>query len=196
MGSGDDHGADEADEKRTASGRLTELHHYYRQHPVTGPAGHSYIASESRPTVVHSAAPGNVDWDVVDHIANTVSEIGAFTQAANPEAAPAPAHVEAVYAWCVANTANAPEDVQQARDALVYRQSLEHAIRLGDVSVVCPHRCPACRTFGLLWRAPIQRALCTNRKCLNKDGLSNTWTLARLAREHVAAQKFLRVRAT
>ncbi|MFD9004474.1 hypothetical protein ACFV0T_26535 [Streptomyces sp. NPDC059582] len=180
----------------TPAGLLAELHGYFQQHPVTGPAGHSYIAAGSRPTMVHAPAPGNTNWGVIEHIGRTVGEVDQFTRKANPAATEPPAHVAAVYEWCVENTQNAPEDVQQRRDALMYRQQLEHAIAMGDKDVVRPHRCPGCNTFGLVWDRRTLSVRCTNRRCLGEDGLSTTWTLARLAHEHVIAQKSLRVRAT
>jgi hypothetical protein len=67
---------------------------------------------------------------------------------------------------------------------------------MGDFKVIRPHRCPACRGFGLMWQGHKRRAVCTSRRCLTPEGLSNTWSLARLAYEHVAAEKSLRVRAT
>jgi hypothetical protein len=47
-----------------------------------------------------------------------------------------------------------------------------------------------------MWQGHKRRAVCTSRRCLTPEGLSNTWSLARLAYEHVAAEKSLRVRAT
>jgi hypothetical protein len=186
-------------EDDTAPALLAELVHCFRERPVTGPAGHSYIASEPRATATHPGAPLNLT--VVDHIDATVKELADYTRETNPDAEPLPAHVEDVYRWCVENTQNAPEDLQQRRDTIVYRQKLEHAIAMGDHDfvrkAVRPIRCPACRTFGLMWRSEDQKAVCTNGRCLTKDGLSHRWGLARLAYEHIAGQqKSVRVRAT
>ncbi|MFJ4473308.1 hypothetical protein ACIP2X_38240 [Streptomyces sp. NPDC089424] len=178
-----------------AAESLAELSKFFRSHPVTGPAGHSYIASEARPTRVHAGAPANLT--VVDHIDATVAELADYTRQANPEAGTLPPRVEAVYEWCAENTKNAPQDVQQRRDTIVYRQHLEHAIAMGDTKVVRPIRCPACRTLGLFWKREISRAICTNARCLTKDGLSHRWTLARLAHAQIEdRQKSVRVRAT
>lgn len=172
----------------TATSRLRLLRRDFLEHPRTGPG----------PRACAPVVPGTpVNLDVVDHITAAVQEVVDDTLAVNPKARPLPAdRIEAVYAWYVANTANAAPAQAQRRDTIIYRQRLEHALAMGDASVIPPHRCPACNTFGLRWQTAMRRALCTNRRCLTKDGMSNTWTLARLAYEHVAAEKSLRVRAT
>lgn len=172
----------------TATSRLRLLRRDFLEHPRTGPAGR-------RSTPVVPGTPANLG--VVDHITAAVQEVVDDTLAVNPAAPPLPAdRIEAVYAWYVANTANAEPAQRQRRDTIIYRQRLEHALAMGDASVIPPHRCPACNTFGLRWQAGMQRALCTNRRCLTRDSMSNTWTLARLAYEHIAAEKTLQVRAT
>jgi hypothetical protein len=153
---------------------------HFRQHPVTGP-------TERGPATVTPGAPLNLR--VVDHITASVQEITDYTHAVTPGAAPLPARVQDVYRWVVANTTTADEAVQQRRDTIVYRQSLEHALAMGDIKVVRPHRCPACHGLGLMWQPSLQRAVCTSRRCLTRDGTSQKWTLARLAYEHVAGQK-------
>jgi hypothetical protein len=130
-----------------------------------------------------------VDLDVVDHIQASLREVVDDTLAANPDAGPLPPRVEGAYRWYVENTANAPEAVQQRRDTVIYRQSLEHAIALGNTKVVRPHRCPQCRTLGLMWPRGGERAVCTNRRCLDADGMSSTWDLAQLAYAYIAGQK-------
>jgi hypothetical protein len=167
------------DDDTAATGRLTTLLAHFLQHPVTGPA-------ERSPA---SAVPGTpLNLRVHDHIQAAVREVVDDTLAVNPHPSPLPERVEAVYEWYVANTANAEQAQRQRRDTILYRQSLEHAIAMGDVKVVRPHRCPACRCLGLMWRAELQAAVCTNGNCLTKDGRSRRFALARLAYEHVAAK--------
>jgi hypothetical protein len=178
----------------TAASRLRLLNEHFRQHPVTGPAGHSYISSEPRATATAPGIPYNVGVD--EHIRDSVQEVVDDTLAVNPDAGPLPERVQDAYRWYMANTRNASTAQQQRRDTIIYRQQLEHAIAMGDTKVIPPHRCPACRCFGLMWQAQKRRAVCTNRRCLTPEGMSNTWTLATLAYEHVAAQKSLRVSAT
>jgi hypothetical protein len=160
-----------------AEGRLGTLLKHFRQHPVTGPV-------ERGPASVAPGAPVNLA--VVDHITASIREVTAHAREVNPAASPLPTRVQAVYAWYLANTATADAAQQQRRDTIVYKQSLEHAIAAGDRSVVRPHRCPACRTFGLFWRPELSKAVCTNGDCLTRDGLSHKWTLAKLAYEHIA----------
>ena len=171
-----------------AAHRLALLAEHFREHPVTGPSVRA----------APQASPGApVNLAIVDHISASVRELADYTHTVNSAASPLPKNVEAVYAWCVENTEHAPEVSQQRRDTIVYRQSLEHAIAAVDYLVIRAHRCPACRCLGLMWNAGMGRALCTNRKCVDQDGTSRTWTLANLAWAHIEGSKKLRnVRAT
>lgn len=173
----------------TAAGRLAELYAHYRQHPVKSAAGHSYISAAPRATA--SVPEALVNLEVVDHIQASLREVVGDTLAANPDAGPLPPRVEGAYRWYIENTRNAPEADQQRRDTVIYRQGLEHAIAMGNRKVVRPHRCPQCRTLGLMWPRTLEaeRAVCTNRNCLDAEGMASTWTLAQLAYEHIAAQK-------
>ena len=170
----------------TASNRLRILNRHFREHPVTGPEGHSVTGPTSRPTAVAPGLP--FPAQIVEHIDRSVAEVAAHARAVNPDAGPLPARVEAVYDWYREHTANAPAAQRQRRDTIEYRQRLEHAIAMGDTKVIRPHRCPACKTFGLMWIHEAQRAVCTNSRCTTKTGLSSSWSLARLAYAHVAAQ--------
>ncbi len=183
----------------TAANRLRELLNY-REHPVTGPEGHSYTAFQARtPT---AASPALCDLDVVEQIGSAVAEVERHTRAANPDAGPLPAHVAAVYDWAREHTAHAPQVEQARRDMREYRHYLEHAIAAGDTSVVRPHRCPDCQTFGLFWPRSNGRnvkalVVCVNRHCADRNGgVSRAHSLARLAFEHVTAQKMLKDCAT
>jgi hypothetical protein len=129
---------------------------------------------------------------IVDHITDSVREVVDYTRSVNTLTTPLPEDVAGVYAWCVANTRHAPETHQFRRDVIVYRQRLEHALRAGDDSVIPPHRCPRCRTFGLMLR--FGKVVCTNRRCLTSDGMTRTWSLGRLAYEHVKRQSKIRDR--
>ncbi|MEW2266905.1 hypothetical protein [Streptomyces sp. NPDC047868] len=174
MGIGDDD---------TAATNLRLLETHFRQHPVTGPT------ERSAPTVKPSVP---VDLDVVDHIRACVTEIVTDVRAVNASPGPMPERVTDVYTWYLDNTRTAGRFQQQRRDTIIYRQRLEHAIAMRDFTVIRPHRCPQCRTMGLMWRVELKRALCTNMRCLNEDGMSNAWTLARLAYEHIAERENIR----
>jgi hypothetical protein len=169
-----------------AAQRLHQLHTYFREHPVTGP-------TEGR--AGHVTAPAPMNLGVLDHMTASVREVVDHTRSVNPAAGPLPQRVRDVYAWCHENLEHADEDDRQRLQVIEYRQYLEHAIRAGDTDVIPPHRCPECRTWGLMWLAPRQRALCTNRECVDQDGLTHTFDLARLAYEHVAAQQSKKISA-
>ncbi|RSN39994.1 hypothetical protein DMH12_36175 [Streptomyces sp. WAC 04229] len=172
------------DSTDSAAARLRQLNQYFREHPVTGPLeGHSPQA----------AAPAPLSLATLDHVTASINEVIKHTRSANPSAGRAPTRADAIYDWARQHTEHAPEAVQQRTAAIEYRQYLEHAIRAGDWrKVIRPQRCPECRTFGLMWQADTQRALCTNTRCVDRDGFSTTVTLARLAHQHVTAQKKLR----
>lgn len=180
----------------TAAARLATLHAYFRQRPVESAEGHSYTAFRARTPAAASPVP--YDMDVVEHITAAVAEVTAHVHAVNPDAPMLPQHVADVYALAREHTEHAPEVEQQRLDTLEYRHRLEHAILAGDTNVVRPHRCPACRTLGgLFWQAATQTVVCVNLHCAKRNGgISHQWTLARLAYEHVAAEKMLRDCAT
>lgn len=182
------HGEEAADD---AAARLRHLHTYFREHPVSGPEGHSYISSEPRATATAPGLPYNAG--VVEHIDRTVAEVTAFTREVNPQAEPFPDSVLDTYRWCVENTTAAPEDVQQRRDTLKYRHSLELAIAAGDTAVVRPHRCPDCGTVGLHWQPSLQQAVCFNRHCARRNGGTHRKvTLSEIADWAVEIRKNLR----
>ena len=159
-----------------AAASLSLLAQHFLEHPATGPTPGGSTTPTSRPPV---------NLNVVDHITATVREIADYTRQVTPDAGPLPDDVADTYRWMIEHTAAAPETVQRRRDTLVHRQYLEHALAMGDRSVIPPHRCPACRCFGLRWSAAARKALCTNRRCRTEDGTSRMWTLSQLAHEHI-----------
>ncbi|MFD8488576.1 hypothetical protein [Streptomyces sp. NPDC059712] len=175
------------DSTDSAAARLRYLNDYLLEHPVTGP-------SDCRNPTRTLSTP--ISLGTLSHIDASVREVITHTRKANPDAGQAPTRADAIYDWARQHTEHADEAAQQRRDAIEYRQYLEHAIRAGDWrKVIRPQRCPECRTFGLMWRSG--RILCTNSECTDTDGTSTTVTLARLAHEHVTARKNLRqVRTT
>lgn len=174
----------------TAAGRLHQLDQYYREHPVTGADGHSYISNQPRPSATHPGLPFNVR--VLEHIDRTVTEVVDHTREINPEATPPPENVLDVYRWCAENTAHAPEVEQQRRETLEYRHWLEHAVAAGDTKVIRPHRCPDCMTFGLMWDNLTRQVRCTNRDCVDEQGLGTVVSFSRLAHERIAGKNNLR----
>ena len=121
-----------------ATQRLADLHTYFREHPVTGPEGHSYVNSGPRPARISPALPFNAGTS--DHIQASVQEIADCTRTINPAAEPLPQCVVDVYDWCRRNTAQADEAQEQRRETVIYRQYLEHAIRASEYEVIPPHQ--------------------------------------------------------
>lgn len=151
---------------------------------------------------------------IYDHIKATGDEIAGLTESLRAAAptTPRPAEADRVYAWMVAETAHLEAEVQLARDAVIYRQGLEHAILMGETKVIRRHACPACDTWGLMWdrdrytatgagpdeepTGPRGAVVCLNRYCADDDGAATTWTLAQLAEDHVARRTRTAARAT
>ncbi|CAL9668561.1 hypothetical protein SUDANB145_07291 (plasmid) [Streptomyces sp. enrichment culture] len=165
----------------SAASRLRHLTTYLREHPATGPAvGHNPNPVASTP----------LSLGTLSHVDASVRELTDLVRKANPAAGPAPSRADGIYDWAREQTEHAPDAVRQRRETAEYRQYLEHAIRAGDWrKVIRPHRCPECRTFGLMWQGDMQRALCTNTDCTDPDGFSTAVTLARIAHEHIAGRQ-------
>jgi hypothetical protein len=131
-----------------------------------------------------------INTGIVEHMQAAVAEIITHTQAAAPDAGPAPTDNTAVYEWMRDHTRTLDEHRRLAAEAIVYRQTLEHAIALGDHTVVHRHPCPACGCFSLFWRGTRQRAVCVYKRCPGMiNGQSRTWPLKQIAYEHVQARK-------
>lgn len=141
---------------------------------------------------IENTAPLNVD--TLSHIHASVREIKEYVAIESPGTVePLPRDAAGVYDWCVRNTEHDDEAVTRRREALMYRQYLEHTILAGDVKVVRRHRCPGCGTVGLHW---VGRVVCRNRRCRTPDGLAPTWSLSQLATQYIADQEKRRRRAT
>ena len=169
-----------ADETATAAARLRLLRAGTHAPPSPGPGPRSRNrTSESRPPV---------DVAVIDHIAATYREVIAHTREIAPAAGPAPADEAAAYEWLAANTPHVSAEQQQARDAMILRHSLEHALALGDKAVIRRIPCPACHCWSLFWRRTSHVAVCVNRDCRDRHGQPSTWVLRQLAADRVAAK--------
>ncbi|MEV2259133.1 hypothetical protein AB0J13_10795 [Streptomyces anulatus] len=164
----------------TAERRLRLLQAEFTQHAKTGPG-------DGR-TATRTESPAPLNLAVIDRIRAAVHEVVEHTRTAAPGAGPLPADTARVYDWARQNTAHLGTERQQARETLIYRQDLEHAIEMGDTGVIRKHPCPGCGCYGLAWRPARQRAACPNRYCLDDDGLSRSWQLAALAHHHIARQ--------
>ncbi|WP_097865851.1 hypothetical protein [Streptomyces sp. rh34] len=147
-------------------------------------------------TATRTESPAPLNLAVIDRIRAAVYEVETHTRAAVPDAGPLPADAARVYDWARQHTADLEPQRQQARETLIYRQGLEHAIEMGDASVIRKHPCPGCGCWGLIWRPAAHRAACVNRYCVDHDGLSHTWPLKTLAHHHVARQFATKTSAT
>ena len=87
-----------------------------------------------RATAVFPPAPVNLG--LLAHIQRSVTELVHETRAVAPDAGPAPAEASAVYAWMTAHTSHLDDARAQYRQAVVYRQGLEHALLAGDETVI------------------------------------------------------------
>ncbi|MFF2411819.1 hypothetical protein [Streptomyces sp. NPDC058092] len=123
---------------------------------------------------------------VVDRIRAAVYEVEHHTRTITPDAGQYTGEESRVYDWARQHTAHLKTEQQNAREAIIYRQGLEHAIAAGDTTVVRKHPCPQCGCWGLYWREAAQRAVCVNHYCVDDDGVSHMWELKRLAHDHIA----------
>jgi hypothetical protein len=172
-----------------ASRALRLLNHPdLRHHPQTGPNGQP----SSRATT--PSAPLNLD--LVDYMARTVQEVADHTRHVTPDAGPVPRQVADIYTWYLENTEHADEHQALHRDFVIERQRLEHAVRLGNTHEVSKHPCPRCGRWGLMWQTGGTRALCSHVNCRTPDGLSSTWSLARLAAQKIQRTEIWRRAAT
>ena len=174
-------------EDTTTEQRLRLLKQEFIQHPATGPGD----GRSSRPTV----APAPLDLAVVDRIGAAVAEMERHTRAVAPTAGPYTGDDTRVYLWSRRHTAHLDTQNRQAIEAIIYRQGLEHALAIGDTTVIRQHPCPHCGCWGLFWREAAGEAVCVNRNCA-EGGVSRTWSLARLAQQHIAGQETFQTRAT
>ncbi|MFF8422890.1 hypothetical protein [Streptomyces sp. NPDC015680] len=172
----------------TAAQRLRLLQQEFVQPVRTGPGD----GRSSRPT--HAPAPINIS--VVDRIRAAVYEVEHHTRTIAPDAGHFTDEESRVYDWARQHTDHLATEQQNALEALIYRQDLEHAIVAGDTTVVRRHPCPQCGCWGLYWRAEARRAVCVNHYCTDDDGISNAWELKRLAQEHVTQKSAVARRAT
>lgn len=158
-----------------------------RQQPARGP-------QERRAASTTPGTPLNLS--IVDYLARTVAEVTDHARRVQPDAGPMPQHLEGIYDWYLEHTGNADEAELFYRDLLIERHRLEHAVRLGETDVVCREPCPGCGCWGLMWEMRGNRARCTNRRCRTPDGMTSSWTLARLAAQKVQRTEIWRRNAT
>jgi hypothetical protein len=180
-------------DKETAAARLRLL-----REKVTAPAGARRPEPARRTPPSQSGAP--IDLRVLDYMANCRSEMVAQAQAITPNAGKAPTEEAAVVDWLYQQTARAAPHQRLARDAMVLRQSWEHALALGDTRPVHAatrwETCPACGCFSLFWQ-PVRRIVaCTNGQCEDEAGLPTVWQLNQIAELCITRRNSMSMTAT
>ncbi|MGW5690297.1 hypothetical protein ACWEWX_04805 [Streptomyces asiaticus] len=146
-----------------------------------------------RPTGTRRTPPGSppgapIDLGMLDYMAACRNELVTHTRTQAPTAGAAPADTADLYEWMYQQTAHLAAEKQLVRDAMVIRQSLEHAIAAGDEDAVRYETCPACNCWSLLWKQARRAALCANRRCTDDNGLPHWWRLNQIAEHHVMAE--------
>lgn len=144
-------------------------------------------------TTTTSQAP--IDLTTVDYLRAHVDEVIAHARTLTADARPAPHNANA-YDWMRRQTAHLDRERRLAGETLVYRHTLEHALKTGEESVIRRHSCPGCGCWGLFWNQAASRASCVNRRCTTKTGHPSTWTLAQIAHHHITARESTARRAT
>ncbi|KPI31388.1 hypothetical protein OV320_2604 [Actinobacteria bacterium OV320] len=150
--------------------------------------------AERRTTSTTPAAP--LDLGLLDYLNAHVDEVITHTRAAAGEPGPVPRQRADIYDWCEQVIPTTEEDQQLLLRTMLERHRLEHAVRLGDFNAIRKEFCPACGCLGLFWEDAAQRAACSNRRCRTPDGLTQRWTLARLAAQKAGGTEKWRRNAT
>lgn len=171
----------------TTAALMWELDRHHRRPVRKAPV------ERASPNVSHGI-PMNLT--VIAHIEKSVAELVATTRDYVPTATTPPPDPADAYDWCREQTDGLDSERVTVREAIIYRQGLEHSIALGDVKVIRRHTCPGCGCYGLLWRSHIQRAACLNIRCTDRNGLGRTWSLGAIARAHFNTQMMLNSHAT
>lgn len=136
----------------------------------------------------HGAPPLNLG--VLDQIARTADEIDTLLAAFGDTHPRTPHTAEGIYAHLDAACTRLGLDEHRARqrDALVIRQSLQHALAAGHEDAIRRHRCLDCRCWSLFWDTAEDTARCANRHCAERRGGRHAaFTLAQLA-EHAVQE--------
>ncbi|MBI0311663.1 hypothetical protein [Streptomyces javensis] len=140
---------------------------------------------------VHGSAPANTL--VLDHLAACDGEVADFIAAARQ--APVSSNTSgdsgraSVYRRARVQAEELGLDWKRYLEAMEWRHATSTALLMGDKDVIRPERCPACRTFGLVWVEDSNAAMCVNRYCAVR-GQPRMWTLTQLAAEHVADRQY------
>lgn len=181
--------------KDTAAARLRLL-----REEITVPAGTRRPQPARRTPPSQPGAP--IDLGILDYMAACRDELVTHTREAAPGAAGAPTEAADVYEWMYQQTAHIAREKRLARDAMVLRQSWEHALALGDERPVraaarwepCPN--PTCGCWSLFYQPARRIVACVNGRCTNELGLPTVWELRQLAEVVIARRNSVTAAAT
>lgn len=183
-----------SEDRRTAAARLRLLRQEFTAHPSSRPT----VTPSRTPAGGPPPAPANVA--VIDHLAECRDEMVAQTRAIVPNAGAAPAEEDAVVDWMYQQTAHAAPHQRLVRDAMMLRQSWEHALAMKDEKPVRAaarwEACPACGCWSLFWQPARRIVACVNGRCTDQLGLPTVWQLQQLAEVCVARRNAVSATAT
>ncbi|MER6092495.1 hypothetical protein [Streptomyces bluensis] len=180
-------GAGDEDAETAAQQLQLMAAHYVRRQPAPPQPG--TIRGTGGPTY----PPLPIDTGIVDRMRQSVAQVTDYVQSHVPDAGEAPQNA-AVYAWMVEATRHLDDKRRLAAEAIVYRQTLEHALAMGETEVVHAflkrQPCPDCRCWAsLTWVSGATRAVCINRRCVNEHGQAHSYPLAYLVHRHIRTRK-------
>lgn len=169
--------------ERTAMRIAADLYATLDRPEMRIPAARPSSGTPRRATRVHAPAP--VDLDLLDYVDGCAAELRDHTlehggRCDDMPVPPPPADRSGLYDWAHEHT---PVDGQPVLDAIVWRHTVEHTLRLdpADHRMIREQSCPTCGCWGLSWSREYRAVVCINRRCTTTEGVPVTWTLQQLA---------------
>ncbi|WP_039942932.1 hypothetical protein [Streptomyces himastatinicus] len=186
-----------SEDRLTAAARLKLLRLEFTAHPSSS---RSTVTPSRTSTGGPPPTPANVA--VIDHLVESRNEMVAYTRAIAPDAERAPVEAADVVDWVYQHTVHATSVQRMVRDAMVLRQSWEHALAMGDERPVraaarweaCPN--PTCGCWSLFYQPARRIVACVNGRCTNELGLPTVWELRQLAELVIARRNAVTAAAT
>lgn len=184
-----------SEDKLNAAARLKLLRLEFTAHPSSS---RSTVTPSRTSTGGPPPTPANVA--VIDHMAESRNEMVAYTLTITPDAERAPAEAADVVDWVYQHTAHATRVQRMVRDAMMLRQSWEHALAAGDEKPLRAaarwEACPTCGCWSLFYQPARRVVACVNGRCTNELGLPTVWELRQLAEVVIARRNSVTAAAT
>lgn len=140
-------------------------------------------------------SPALADLVLSDHLEKTTRELVDRTYQAIPTAGLAPEEIDDLYAWSERAAQSLPRERRLVHDAMMLRQSLEHALLAGDdarvQAVVRFESCPRCECWGLYYSRVVRAVMCAVSRCTDRDGRPSNWSLQQISERRVAREAAL-----